>query len=818
MCVTDAHRQAMIRSGSPLGGAPATSRRRIADDPPERLIWNRILSDNKEYEDVRTKLCPDRQVFHNMMAAYDKDEEIKTQVTTERLIAIKRNLQLHAWNQLQFYAQKEIATFPQSYGGCRRIGRSYGGFMQNLKNKCLNTLYHDTHKDLDIVNSRPSMLFNVGRHLPLSGLSRIVVSRDAVYSEFRRKGVSKSQVKDAIYKTISASPKFPSFNISPEIDRLLGEDALLLDLHKDLITIAQDVKEFYGDFWNGMVEHSRIDGKDMDHINGIILTKIADDMEDSVTRMIVETLRGEFNDDLAHHMILKFDGLVTPKTTVHDPDKIVDLQNSINDHLGIEVRLAFKEMEDRYEGCDPVFQVDPYLKEKSIFELSFAKVNTPALYLYTSNGEYSLKKKADFEHLTMEVDQDFLKQWKQDATKKVFEGLDFCPPPRRPKAGYYNTFQGYAGDRIEVDPDPHAARRDVELFKDHVNDLCGRNESSLLWMMNWIAWIIQKPSEKTKVIPYFISLQGCGKDLLFSLIGKMVGSSLSAGWATCKSMFEEWSICLYGKVFVHISESNIKDFQDPRILSEMKQWATRDDFQVRQKGVDPWKADCFLNIAMGTNCFETIPDYNLDVRRFVLFTSNAENAQNTTHFKPLFAMLQRPSSIKALYDHLKTLDISKWNPFEHRPITETMVEMSTSTNEDNALIFMLQDRLAEWESDARGCRSRDPIHFRSGDKNLLFVCNANLQDAMSMRFQGTKIQDNPNAQKKIIRTQLLSLNSTLERFKTGDAPDKLVDQKYNPPRMKGPVFHLPSLKNYLATFGPREEGGDDNGMAVGFFP
>ena len=71
----------------------------------------------------------------------------------------------------------------------------------------------------------------------------------------------------------------------------------------------------------------------------------------------------------------------------------------------------------------------------------------------------------------------------------------------------YNTFEGFRIEKVE-----NVKIVDITTLFEHVkNRRCDGNEEFYDFLIKWLAWIVQKPFEKTRVCPILKSKEGIGK-------------------------------------------------------------------------------------------------------------------------------------------------------------------------------------------------------------------------------------------------------------------------------------------------------------------
>lgn len=702
MCVNEISKQIMIRSGSPLLNGPSTQRRRIQEEP---ILWRRFIDESTPHPVLWFRDQPNSDIFENIMAKHGSERLIME--NKERLESIRRNLDAYNWNRRVELHQKNF-IFSDKYNGCRKISRSYGQDLTYLPCKILNTLYHDTHACIDMVNSHFTILLNFFQHLHLPFLQAYVTDRDGVIDGFGRLGLSGSEVKKAHLSLIGACPKLPSdFGLggiqgNEEKIRILSENAGIMGVASEIKKCYDQLVIDYPDFVHAMTEHSIMEGKS-DHRAGVALSHFCFDVEDYMMRIAIRTLQGEYDDDMAYNIVWKFDGAVIPKTMVHDGDDALRrLQSAVFEELHLFVKFSFKPLNfDVYPECGAGFQLDPYRRFKKEFEKTYFKVLEPPSYARMFDGKVQLVGKEDWKFLHAEKDDKMVKQWEQDPDKLHFSRICSYPPPLVAPFGVKNVWTGYDAEQVVVPMDDDELERRWKKWDQHVAIMAGHEAVAIEWLHKILAHIIQKPGIKTEKIVFIRSIPGVGKDMFTDFIISMLGNHVATKFDGYNQLSTQWSAILQNKTLAVVTEVNYKDFEITR-RAGLKAMTTRKTFYCVDKGEKGYITNCYLNMILFTNDFGGMNMTNLD-RRFICCQSDSRYSCVPEYHIPFAEYVNDKMNQVAVFRKYKNMDISKMNIYE-KVVTKIHKEMSTlSIGSQNIIpsFFRYEDNFCKWQEIAQ---------------------------------------------------------------------------------------------------------------------
>ena len=262
----------------------------------------------------------------------------------------------------------------------------------------------------------------------------------------------------------------------------------------------------------------------------------------------------------------------------------------------------------------------------------------------------------------------FITRWIKDPLLRCYKTMVFKPPPLTTPENAYNIWNGFAVGRST----PVKAVK-VEKFIEFFHILCGRNERTSDYMLDWIAQIFQEPSKKSGVAVILKGEEGVGKNRASDLISAMVGKDKSLSTASPKStLYGEFTALREGRFLIVINEANGGDnFAANDIIKDM---ITSETFVCNGKNQNSYPIECYARFMFTTNN-ENCLKIESGSRRYFVIDVSSELKGDTEYFKSLSTMIDDEGARHAFYLYLMTRDISKRDWINDRPLSDSFVDM-----------------------------------------------------------------------------------------------------------------------------------------------
>ena len=766
----------------------SSQRRRIN---PEVFRWQRFLVRNCPFSSIAAVEKPNTAIMKMLVDSYPEEVGQWAGPINNKCASVVQG----DGRQAQVYDQKDLGIFaPDNYNGTTKIGRAYSqSLFCRLPSILTNTVFKGTHMEVDIKCCFTTMLTQLFRDVSTPTMEAYARNPEAVYNRMRtRLNLDKSATKKIINAIICSYPNVaqdPTVGDWAEISR----DDMIVAMQYEVGLWAAKLRERYPLFFD-MVSNKCLADHKPHHIDGTALFYAASDLEHSVMRRAIETLGLA-----ADNFVWKYDGVLVPMRVLHGKTHeqwAADLQEAVAEDLDIEVQFAVKSLHDRSLGIcfgpdedDGRNGLTPYQRWRNDFETNkgFCKLENPPCFMKVfPDGGFVDLSKPDFQHLTSEEPDDFMKEYYRDPEKKIFKGRGHYPPGGEPlPSQYFNLYRGIAAARL-----PHNERPvDIDLYLQHVHNLMGCDDQCTSYMHKLIAQKIQYPGQKWRVMPIIMSTPGVGKDIWFDFLAKIVGDRQCLKVDGVHKLVGTNSGQLEGKLLCCFQEMGFRDTKDNE--DYLKALITNKWLQVEQKYIVTRSLYSVIDFIGFTNNFGAIVPGPND-RRYFIVVANSTHAQDPAYIKPLLEFFEDERCVRAVYDYYIGLDVKDFDSSAERPITEAA--KAAAENNISLLDHFFNKMLPAWKD---GATQQDP-DIRSRPHNTLRIKCGVVLSAFEeyTREMGVKHAENKKKMQSFFVTMKEELGGRTDKYIT-ENHKKLVDNA----KSNGTKFYdidVRGLEAYLA--------------------
>ena len=774
------------------------------------FIWRRLVKCEREFTPVKLLEKPNLNVLR-MMLDMNRDDE--TVHTNSRVMEAYENEMLDIGDSREvMYNQMSIEKFVDDhYEGARFVGRAYTHSKLNyMPRKIVNTMYRNSHQEIDIRCSYPTMVYNAFSHLDLPALRLLVREPTSTIASLAHDlGIEAGAVNKTLNAILCSCPKFYYGTQDDETNRKIGEHAFIARFKEDVVNICKEMKVVYPGFYSVMERKAIAESKG-DTADGIALSYLAGDIEHAVMRCVMDSLPVEEKD-----MIWYYDGLMVPCRLVINPGAICEMfQDQVHGRLGIECQFAIKDVAIN----SLAWSLSPeelssdnlgYRRWKLRFEKKWCLFENPSKFGFFLDGKLLFRNKEEFKLQTMCENKDFVEQWKTDSTKRMYKSLEFSPPPLVSKHGYFNPWNGFAADALEPIGDPGEVERRIQMYKRHINLLCGENEEYENYIHKLMAFKFQKPGLRWGVMPYFFSAQGVGKDQWFSFISKIAGHDLCYTATDFGELVGTATSLIDNKIFVCFSEMSAEDSHKHQ--EKIKRMITSDTMTVEAKYVAQYTNRSCHSFIGFTNNINAL-SFKSDDRRMVPFQACGRYRNDPEYHAPFHEYINDPMNQRAVYQWFMEMDIAGFEPMHARPKTE-MHSMVADSCKPFADIFLEK----KFEALIQAAKHSNDI------RNTRLVCGESVLEISSSEFTSLygeflremKLpEDSINSEAKVHKKMHKDLTEAGARMDKYHDKSKIarpfMSKKYKD--RNAVQFQIDSVRNYIKNDLQRQDDEDDGGV------
>jgi len=217
----------------------------------------------------------------------------------------------------------------------------------------------------------------------------------------------------------------------------------------------------------------------------------------------------------------------------------------------------------------------------------------------------------------------------------------------------FNLFRGFRAREVKT-----VEESKFNLILKHIWDvLADSNEEHYNYIMDWLAFRVQKPGEKNGKTLLFQSVQGAGKNILFEWFGEsVIGMDHYRIINNIKLLTGKFNSVIEGCLFMIGDEISITGKDGAKIENILAQSVV----MIRHKYMEPYKSPNLFQMVLFTNNDNY---FNLEAkqRRFDCFRASPIHRDDSEYFRRLKAQMNNDDCADHFYTWLLRRDISGFN-------------------------------------------------------------------------------------------------------------------------------------------------------------
>jgi hypothetical protein len=266
--------------------------------------------------------------------------------------------------------------------------------------------------------------------------------------------------------------------------------------------------------------------------------------------------------------------------------------------------------------------------------------------------------------------------WRMSPRRKNVCGICFDPRPN-PSPKYHNLFQGFDITKEDVeDIDIQEAEEKIQDLLNHILIVwCKRNQEYYDFVINWFAFILQKPWQKIGVLLCAKSKEGSGKGIVFDFMRSILGGRLYAQINSLEQILGKNNAILEGRLLINGDEiiwgGNIKDG------NALKGLITEPEVWIEEKYRAKYKINNTTAFAFASNEDRALSSREGDRRSFGLELDNRwsgrqKTPEHTKYFQDISGCSHhgiKREKAEGFAKYLFERDLSNFN-VRNPPITE----------------------------------------------------------------------------------------------------------------------------------------------------
>jgi len=242
----------------------------------------------------------------------------------------------------------------------------------------------------------------------------------------------------------------------------------------------------------------------------------------------------------------------------------------------------------------------------------------------------------------------FVARWLKDPQRREY--VDILSDPNNSDPSFKNIWPGFRAERLAA----VEAREEVEALSapivEHLRGLLYGVEAHVQFVLQWLAFQVQRPGDKTQVALIFYGDQGVGKGILFEWVGqKLFGDQLYVQTDTMRSILGDYATLMKNKKLCQYDEVSIADTRP--VIHRLKNLITVPKLTFNPKHKAEFSLKCMANYVFTTNSVAPMPVEATD-RRFAAFYCSEARMQDKGYFDRLSDHMADERVQRAFYQYL----------------------------------------------------------------------------------------------------------------------------------------------------------------------
>jgi len=511
--------------------------------------------------------------------------------------------------------------------------------LQSLQRDIRSALAMPYYWDIDMINAQPTLLVQICENngLACEYLKQYIQNREELLTEIcETQNIERWEAKERVISILFGAN--PTGLLTPFFEN---------EFYNELRKIMTNIWEKNQDIFGFLKKVPNRYGKAIAYFLQTEERKVLIALDHALAK------RGRSLDVLIHD-----GGLVRKKEneTFFPVSLLRELEADIKEKTGYVISLAVKPMRTSFEKNETT--EDDYQEKKEEYEKTYFKVMSPSIFVRIVGDTLQTLSTKDLIHqlgnVMLNDGTGFVAKWIKDPTIRTYERLVYAPKKEVPDTEF-NIFTGFPLD-AEVG-DFNEVNEVLSLISNHDVEVMN-------YIENYVAHIIQKPYEKTRVAIIVQGEQGAGKDTFWDFIGSLLGSSYYFSTDSPENnIFSRFNHGTEKVLLVKIEEGNYITNKANAEKFKAKIVSPIETFE--RKGQDTLTLPDMRNFVMTTNQDVPIPIEETD-RRFMLIKASSEKLGDSVFWNRIHTALSKPELKSAYYHSLLHRDISNFNPSRDR--------------------------------------------------------------------------------------------------------------------------------------------------------
>ena len=294
------------------------------------------------------------------------------------------------------------------------------------------------------------------------------------------------------------------------------------------------------------------------------------------------------------------------------------------------------------------FALIDFCGEIRIVKCSDIDTNNPHGFSFYSRADAKIMMTRALEKLPLaSKTQETLDQFYRSPKTKLFLGTAFSPKAMR--SDLLNFWRP---------PKTGKAGGNFDAIKTHLKTvICGGDKGKLLYLLNFLAHMLQKPEDKPGVMIVSLGAQGTGKGLFFSLL-KAIWHQTTLHASQVEQVVGRFNASLEKNYVICLDEALFAG--DRKSLDHLKSLITEPYINIEQKYQPSRNIESVHRFFAASN-HEHFAHIEMDDRRFLFLNVSDCKKSNFEYFRKLHKTIEDDASIQSFIEFLLRVDLTKFN-------------------------------------------------------------------------------------------------------------------------------------------------------------
>ena len=319
---------------------------------------------------------------------------------------------------------------------------------------------------------------------------------------------------------------------------------------------------------------------------------------------------------------------------------------------------------------DEIKKIKDYSKIKQIFETRVCKITDTIRFIYKCDRDGIQIKtrkelKETYENVIYEIKDEkgkisekcFIDKWLKDPKMREYGSAINLPPPLVVPANTLNLWTPY---KLTMGDNDDLKDGEIETINKHMFLLCGKSEECADHMIKTLAYKLQFPAYKTRMMTIFVGEEGTGKNIFYDILKKVFGDDKCFSTPNVgRKIFGDFAHTWADKQIVVLNDFNPGEIKKDN-SEKLKDYITETDITLEKKNVNEFEGKQYAHFIAFSQSYTPVAN-NQGSRRFFQMECARDMIANKEYFTKLVAWMNVKENIWSWFKHLMNMDLTDFD-------------------------------------------------------------------------------------------------------------------------------------------------------------